>query len=380
VIIAVLTPLSFFTNFEYDTDNIKNMGRYNIGSTVFEGDDVIDDNNIMKYPVATNIDFLQDKIKIFDVLGLFSSIITGTIPVPVSKISEYGISDSGKATGFEGPGMLVFKNQKISVEPPDVFIWGYVEPYTFVVKKENSLDIVEDNVTIKTISRDNINNNTINHDYISVEAISAWFNQSDIDDTLAIRYAISNFSDNRNIVKPDEIKKFFGEDVYNYTTKYSAYSPVMVYMHNYNETVFTDAYSNLGSYPEYGDSVRAYNAQQFVSAWNGTIIPPKSSATGMNIVGFATAHDPKAPGGSAAHGVCPPARSLRAAVLSAGFPLPVGMNDAFEAVNFGVNPGSGIVITNTQDFPVQIIMWTEGSGAGMVIHTKIIKFTPSLLS
>ncbi|WP_225370178.1 hypothetical protein [Methanobrevibacter arboriphilus] len=151
----------------------------------------------------------------------------------------------------------------------------------------------------------------------------------------------------------------------------------MVYKANYTEFNVTDAYTYLGSYPQYNDANRAYNAKQFAKAWNGTIIPPNSTSSGIDIVDFAVSSDPKAPGGGASHGVCPPARTLRSIALAMGLSLPNGMNGDHDAVNFGVNPGSGIKVTNSLDYPIKIIMWTEGEGTGMIIHAKMIEMVPN---
>jgi hypothetical protein len=53
------------------------------------------------------------------------------------------------------------------------------------------------------------------------------------------------------------------------------------------------------------------------------------------------------------------------------------MNGDSEAVNFGVNPGSGIMVHNTGDYPVKIIMWTEGEGTGMKICAQLIQYIPN---
>ena len=79
----------------------------------------------------------------------------------------------------------------------------------------------------------------------------------------------------------------------------------------------------------------------------------------------------------ATHGVCPPARSLRNAVLSLGFALPIGMDSGRDAVLYGYSPSTGIKINNTLDYPIKIEMWTVGSGAGMEIHTVIYELIPN---
>ena len=98
---------------------------------------------------------------------------------------------------------------------------------------------------------------------------------------------------------------------------------------------------------------------------------------GKAYIDFGSASDSNAPGGSASHGVCPPARVLRAAVLAEGFGLPVGMCGDNDAVLFGFNPSEDIKVTNNHDYPVKIVMWTEGSGTGMAIYGKIERFIPS---
>ncbi|MCL2116047.1 MAG: hypothetical protein FWH29_07490 [Methanobrevibacter sp.] len=353
------------------------VAKVKIGSTVLKGTDVIEDSNIQRYPSAINFGYFLDDFKQLDILGLFLSLSTGTINVPISELTEEGISDSGIATGFDGPGMLVVENKKISVKAPKNFLWGNSVPYTYAVKTEEGLSIVENNKTIKSISGDNINNNTVPHEVIPSTDISEWYKKAAVGDKLAIEYGLSNFSDGRNFISPTEIKYFFGEEIYNYLISYPLNTPILVYNHDDKEESSSTYYSYLGSYPQYNDASRVYNAKQFVLAWNNTIIPPGSTSSGKNIIGFTVSKDPKAPGGGASHGVCPPARSLRSAVLAQNFPLPRGMNWDFEAIDFGFNPSSDIKITNTGKVPIKIIMWTEGEGTSMVICTKIVEYVPN---
>ena len=57
--------------------------------------------------------------------------------------------------------------------------------------------------------------------------------------------------------------------------------------------------------------------------------------------------------------------------MALGIPLPVGMDSGQDAVLFGYSPSTGIKVTNTLDYPIKIVMWTEGSGTDMVIYSKI---------
>ena len=375
--VLVIAPFSAITVNDISDENIVEIAKLKVGSTVLSGTDVIEDSNIRRYPTLTNFDYILEDIKQIDIIGLFLSLSTGTINVPISELTEEGISDSGKAAGFDGPGMLVIENGKISVKSPKNFLWANSVPYTYAVKTEDGISIVENNKTIKSISGDNINNNTVPNDFVSSGDISEWCRKAKVGDKLAIEYALSEFSDGRNFLSPKEVKHFFGDEIYNYFINYPLYSPILVYSNDYKEVSGETYHSYLGSYPEYNDANRAINAKLFANAWNNTIIPPGSSASGKIIFGFTTSKDPKAPGGGASHGVCPPARALRAAVLGQDFPLPVGMNLDFEAINYGYHPSTDIRITNTGDVPVKIIMWTEGEGTSTVIYSKIVEYVPN---
>lgn len=375
IVVLLLLPVSFIGGGQTSV-NINEVTKYDLGKTVFAGEDVIEDSKINKYPVVTNIDYLVDRLETLDFLGAFIAISTGAVPLPISEFTTGGISDTGIAKGFSGPGVLTEENNKLLVKGPDNFVWGYKVPYTKAVKTEDGINIVEENKTVRTVAEGDINNDTTSTIYVSGDEVAKWFDKADIGDAYTLNYGLANFSDNRTLISPDEIGSLFGEEVFNYTFNYPSGAPVMVYMTNYDEILATDAYSYLGSYPQYNDANRAYNAKQFTKAWNNTVIPPHSTSSGTEIADFAMSSDPKAPGGAASHGVCPPARALRAVSLAMGFSLPTGMNGDHEAVNFGVNPGSDIKITNNRDYPVKIVMWTEGQGTGMVIHAKMIKLIP----
>jgi hypothetical protein len=363
---------------EYNHQYIKEIAKLPIGSTVFAGETVVDLNS-MKYPVFGHFDYLLHEIKTYDVLGFLTAIVSGTVSVPVSQISESGIDSNGIAISFndDSPGVLVFENNKLSVKYPKNFLWAESVPYTYAVKTKDGLAIVANNTTIKTINGNQINNDTVYHGLVSAEDISKWYNKTSIGNDMVIGYALDNFSDNRSLVVPEKIKEYFGEDVLNYVDSYPSNRPILVYANNYSEEILTESVSVLGSYPQYGDAGREFNARQFVKSWNGTIIPPDTYASGNTKYRFTFLNDKHASGGAASHGVCPPARSLRGAVIAAGFPLPQGMNGGHEAVNYNVAPSTGILVYNPNDFPILIKMWTEGGGPGMRIHTQTIKLAPN---
>lgn len=68
------------------------------------------------------------------------------------------------------------------------------------------MDILEENETIKTIGKNDINNNTFSNDHVHGEIVQAWFNKSNIGNNITLEYTSSDFSDNKNLIKLDEIK------------------------------------------------------------------------------------------------------------------------------------------------------------------------------
>jgi hypothetical protein len=347
-----------------------------VGDTVLSGTSVVDDKKIRKVPIIYHPEYLLDCIEELNFIDFFDAMVTGTVKTPIGRITDNSISKSGNAQGFTGPGILAVKNGKLSVTAPSTFVYGYKTPYIFGYKTREGLEIKEGKKTIKTVPYDQISNNTILHDYVSVKSVKKWYNNAEIGEHITLGYAISNFTDGRNLVTPENIKTFFGDDVVNYLKKYPSGSPVLAYMGSITEKVIGSNRDSLGSYPEYNDAIREQNSRAFVEAWNGTIIPPHTTSSGKETVGFGRSIDPHAPGGWASHGVCPAARAMRGAVFQAGFGLPKGLNGGEYAVNFGYNPAVDVKVTNNKDYPVKIVMWTSGSGPGMSIHAKVIEYVP----
>ena len=224
---------------------------------------------------------------------------------------------------------------------------------------------------------DEIRNLDYHNDYYNASTIASWYNyDAQVGSTFTLEKGMVGFSDGRNNISSSDVPKIFGQAVVDYAAEYPTGSPILLYSGNYTNETGEVYGTSLGSHPEYGDSIREINARQFVEAWNGTIIPPNSTASGKDYVYFESASDASAPGGSAAHGVCPSARALRAAVTSEGFGLPTGMTWDENAVLFGYNPARDITVFNNHDFPVEIRMWTEGSGTGMGVYAQVIRYIP----
>ncbi len=347
-----------------------------VGDTVMVGTTVTDDSKVRKVPVLYHPEYLVNYITDMRFYDFIDAVLTGTVKTPTEEITDNSISKQGIAQGFDGPGILAVESNKLIVKQPGNYVYGYKTPYVFGVKTKDGLQILEGKNVIKTVSYDQISNDTIPHDYVTVSNVKKWFDDAGTGDRITLGYAIANFNDGRNLVAPENIESLFGDNVTNYMENYPSGRPILVYAGSVNEKIIGTGGDTLGSYPQYNDANREENSRAFVKAWNGTIIPPHSTSSGKETVGFARCVDPHAPGGWASHGVCPAARTLRGAASEAGFGLPTGLNWGEYAVNFGYNPAVDVKITNTKDYPVKIIMWTEGSGPGMAIHAKIIGLTP----
>ena len=104
-------------------------------------------------------------------------------------------------------------------------------------------------------------------------------------------------------------------------------------------------------------------------------MPPHSSSTGKQDVTFQGVYDPELHS-YPSHGACPPGRALRAAVMEAGCPLPSGMTSGFYSVSVDSDPTTGISVYNPNNYPIKIVIWTEGGGTGMQMFAQAVEYTP----
>ena len=252
---------------------------------------------------------------------------------------------------------------------------GVIEGILFAVGDEGIT--LKDLVMILDVPVDDIKNLEFSNEYYNNDTIVSWYNYDASEGSIfTLEKGMVGFSDGRNNISSSDVPVIFGQDVVDYAAEYPTGSPILLYSGNYTEQAGEVYGTSLGSHPEYGDSIREVNARQFVEAWNGTVIPPNSTSSGKDYVYFESATDASAPGGSAAHGVCPSARALRAAVTAEGFDLPTGMTWDENAVLFGFNPARDITVTNNHDYPVMIKMWTEGEGTGMGVYGQVVRYIP----
>ena len=355
-----------------DTYNIP------VGESIFKGQSILTTSDPIDVPLISNVGFLTHQLQAFDLQGLLVALTTGVVPFDFSIVADEGIDSYGNAVGIEGPGYLTIEGDKLSVKNPDNYIWAYSAPSKVLTKTSSGVDVVEDGKVVKSVPVDEIKHLEYSNDYYNNDTIVSWYNYDAVEGSnFTLEKGMVDFSDGRANISSEDVPKIFGQDVVDYAFEYPTGSPILLYSGNYTEDEGEVYGTSLGSHPEYGDSIREVNARQFVEAWNGTVIPPKSTASGKDYVYFESASDASAPGGSAAHGVCPSARALRAAVTSEGFDLPVGMTWEENAVQFGFNPARDITVTNDKDYPVQIRMWTEGSGTGMGVYAQIVRYIPN---
>ncbi|AMD17543.1 hypothetical protein TL18_05615 [Methanobrevibacter sp. YE315] len=349
-----------------------------IGQSMFENDSILGTRDPIELPFLASPGSIIHQILALDLQGILMSLSTGFVPMDFSSISGSGIDSYGHVANVEGPGFLTFEGDKLAVKAPDNYVWGYSDTYKYLNKTETGVDIVENGTVIKSVPESEIKNLNFSSQYFDNETIRSWYNyDASVGSIFTLEKGMSDFSDGRNDISSADVPKIFGQDVVDYAAEYPTGSPILLYSGNYTEQPGEVYGTSLGSHPEYGDGTREINARQFVEAWNGTVIPPNSTSSGKDYVYFESANDAQAPGGSAAHGVCPPARALRAAVTAEGFDLPVGMCWDEDAVLFGYNPAQGILVYNNHDYPVKLNMWVEGEGTGMGIYAQIIRYIPN---
>lgn len=362
----------------YTAESVATDYNLPIGQSMFENQSIVGTTDPVVVPLASHIGFLAHELQAFDLQGMLIAASTGMIPFDFSTVAGEGIDSYGNVVDVQGPGFLTFSGDKLVVKSPDNYVWAYSAPYKWLQKTESGVDVYENGTKIKSVPADKIRELEYHNEYYNASTIASWYNyDAQVGSTFTLEKGMVGLSDGRNNVSAADVPKIFGQDTVDYASEYPTGSSILLYAGNYTEQAGEAYGTDLGSHPEYGDSIREINARQFVDAWNGTIIPPNSTGTGKDYVYFESASDSQAPGGSAAHGVCPSARALRAAVTSEGFDLPVGMCWDEDAVLFGYNPARDIVVTNNHDYPVQIKMWTEGEGTGMGIYAQIVRYIPN---
>ncbi len=374
----ILFAFSSVSSTQYTGESVAKDYNISVGKSMFAGQSILGVNKTIEVPLLSHFGFIAHEIFAFDIQGILMTLSTGVVPFDFTTVSSENIDSYGNAKNIEGPGFLDYDGDKLIVKGPNTYIWGYSTPYKLLCKTDTGVDVIEGGKVVKSVPTDEIKNLNYSSDYYNNETIRNWYNyDADVGSAFTLEKGIYGFSDGRSDIGSDEVPVIFGKNVTDYVAEYPTGNPILLYMGNYTEELGEVYGTSLGSHPEYGDSIREVNARQFVEAWNGTIIPPNSTSTGKDYVYFEAATDAEAPGGSAAHGVCPSARALRSAVLAEGFGLPVGMDETENAVLFGYNPACDIAVTNNHDYPVKINMWTEGSGTGMGIYAQIVRYVPS---
>lgn len=345
------------------------------GSTVTSGDLLVDNTIIRKEPIVSNPLNLLRPIGRGDIVTLVTSIITGAAPKNVINNEHYITSDGHISDDIDGIGKVVFDEKgRLSVEKTDEILWAYKYSDTLAVKEGNSIKLVNGNETIKTLSVDEINNDSVPTEYVSASELKSWAESAKDGSNMTVDYYLGGFSDNRTGVHGKEnITRLFGEDVYDYMLNYTPGNPVLVYDNNATLVKISSGVSYLEALPEYPTEVRAANCREFARGWNGTFVPANGSAHGKDKVSFTSIAEAEAASGSATHGVCPPGRSLRAAWLDLGNPLPVGMSGDYESILYEYKPTIDVGVSNIHDYPVIIKMWTEGEGGATTTYTEVYK-------
>ena len=252
----------------------------------------------------------------------------------------------------------MLKNGKFVIHECNYTFSGNTYPDNYLVKNKTGISVYENGKYSHTVPVDEVKKQDWSGPNFNITTIQNWYNSNKnaYGSIFVTGLGVGNINDGRNNLSSSEIIDIFDQDTYDYILQYLYGDGVCIYIpENYNATTGPKYSTSLGDYSEYGNSLRDFNANQFCKAWNNTVLPPGTSVCGKEHISFQVANDSESPGGSASHGVCPPARTLRACCLDEGYSLPVGMSNDENAVLYGYNPSTGIYITNTGDYPVRII-------------------------
>lgn len=377
IIVAVLMiPLSTALNNDNTQQNPKDYLTISPGDTVVNGMDIVDEMNIKRVPTTSNLKYFITHLKDAETFELINALFTGTIRPSVQDITHNNnISKTGVITTGEAPSIVNITKDSVVLKSPTDFVWGYKKTSVKAKKIDGGIEVINmsNNETIRTVKIDDLNNDSIYPEYRTLKEVKNWYNYAKIGNEMAIKFDIANFNDGRNNISGDKVKELFGDEVFTYFIRYANGNPITVYFGDYETVDSYTSYTYLGSHPEYNNAKREYNAKSFARSWNGTIIPAHTSSSSKWDIDYTSASDGNAPGGSATHGVCPSARTLRSVTNQAGFALPTGLVWEEDAVLFGYNPSTDIRVTNNCDYLVKITMWTEGSGTGMRINARLDK-------
>ena len=368
-VIASGVMCNAFTSAANATESINAVN----GTTVVSGDLLIDSSTIRKEPLASNPLNIARPLIHGNIMTVLTSLFTGAAPKDVINNNTYITADGHVSSKLDGIGKVIMdENGKIKIEKTDKMVWAYKKSDTIAVKSGDSINLVRQNKTIKTIKGTDINNDTVPTDFVKAADLKSWFEHAKDGANVTVDYYLGNFSDNRtNVYGKENIIHLFGADVYGYMRNYTPGCPVLVYDNNATEVKVSSGLSYVKYLSGYPTAVRAANAKEFAEGWNNTFIPPHGKAHGKENVSFTSITESDAPSGSATHGVCPPGRSLRSAVLALGNPLPVGMSGDEEAILYEYRPTIDVLVTNNGDYPIKIVMWTEGESGDTAIYTNI---------
>ena len=310
-ICILLFAFSFVNSTKYTGQSITDAYDLPIGQSMFEGDSILGQRDPIVLPLLGNLNFLSHEFRALDIKDIFMTLETGVVQFDFTTVSSEGIDAYGNVVNVDGPGYLTLEGDKLAVKEPETYVWGYSAPYKYLTKTSAGVDVVENGTVVDSIPEDKIKDYEFGNDYFNTSNVRYWYNHEAVEGSnYTLEKGIVEFSDGRSDISSGNVSYIFGEDVADYVAAYPEGTPIVLYMGNTTKSDGEMYYTYLGSYPQYGDSVREYNARQFVKAWNGTIIPPNSTSNGRDYIDFGSAKDSTAPGGSAAHGVCPPARAL----------------------------------------------------------------------
>lgn len=116
VLVAVAAAAGWYLEGRVEPQDPEEIAVLPMGSTVLEGQDVIDESRVRSVPLILHPDYILDEFNYLNPSNLIQAILTGTVHVPISEMIE-GVDASGRST-VSGPGSLRVQGGRLVVEEP----------------------------------------------------------------------------------------------------------------------------------------------------------------------------------------------------------------------------------------------------------------------
>ena len=118
IVLCLFFAISSASTASYTAQSVVDTYNIPIGQSMFENLSIVGTTEDIKVPLISNVPFIFNQIRAFDLQGLLFSSITGFVPFDFSTVSSEGIDSYGNVVDIAGPGYLTFEGDKLAVKVP----------------------------------------------------------------------------------------------------------------------------------------------------------------------------------------------------------------------------------------------------------------------